>query len=311
MIRLVATLIIMLSCLKVVAQQDPLISHLFYNKIYVNPAFAGQQEEICTNIVYRNQWAGIEGAPTSTLFSLDAPLQLFGKKHGVGLLISNETLGFEKNFLGSLQYAYTHHLQTGSLSFGLKLGLYNKAYDAAWQTPDGGNGSNDVAIPMAKDQSMTYDLGLGIVYNLNNLYVGFSTVHLTQPKFKFATSDIPFLKRHYYLISGYKIMLPNSSFELTPNLLLAFDGSSRQITTNVNLLYNKKVWGGVTYRTLNSLDINIGTELFNGIKIGYAYGLNLSKLIKTNSGSHEIMISYCFNLGIEKIPQKYRSVRFL
>jgi type IX secretion system PorP/SprF family membrane protein len=301
----------MLSCLKVVAQQESLISHIFYNKIYANPAFAGQQDEICTNIVYRNQWVGMEGAPTSTLFSLDAPLQLFGKKHGVGLVISNETLGFEKSFMSNLQYAYQQNLRKGSLSFGLKLGLYNKAYDASWLTSEGGNGDGDFSIPTPKDHSMTYDLGLGVVYTLNNLYVGLSAVHLTQPKFKFINSNIPFLKRHYYLMSGYIINIPNSPFELTPNILFAFDGSSRQITTNVNIQYNKKVWGGVTYRTLNFLDINIGTELFNGIKIGYAYGLNFSKLIKANSGSHEIMISYCFNLGIEKIPQKYRSVRFL
>jgi hypothetical protein len=80
---------------------------------------------------------------------------------------------------------------------------------------------------------------------------------------------------------------------------------------NVNALYNKKFWGGVTYRTLNSMDVNLGIELFNGIKIGYAYGLNFSKLIKTNSGSHEVMIGYCFSLGVTSNPQKYRSVRFL
>jgi type IX secretion system PorP/SprF family membrane protein len=311
MIRLVTILIIMVSCLKVVAQQDPLISHLFFNKLYVNPAFAGQQDEICTNIINRQQWVGLEGAPKSTLFTLDAPLSIMGIKSGIGLELINETLGFEKNFSGSLQYSYIRNLRSGSLSFGLKIGLYNKAYDATWQTPDGGNGQDDVAIPQPKDQSMTYDLGFGALYVLDNFYVGFSAAHLTQPKFKFATSDIPFLKRHYYLISGYKLIIPNSPIELTPNVLVAYDGGSPQLTMNINALYNKKFWGGVTYRTLDALDINVGIELFNGIKIGYAYGLNLSKLIKTNGGSHEFMIGYCFNLGIGGVPQKYRSVRFL
>jgi len=40
-------------------------------------------------------------------------------------------------------------------------------------------------------------------------------------------------------------------------------------------------------------------------------GLNFSKLINTNIGSHEIMLAYCFSLGFEKTLQKYKSVRFL
>ena len=301
----------MISCIGVVAQQDPLISHIFYNKVYVNPAFAGQQGEINANIVSRQQWVGLNGAPKSTLFSLDAPLRILGMNTGVGIQLNNESLGFEKNFSGNFQFAYIKDLRAGDLSFGLKLGVFNKAFDGTWQTPDGGNGQTDVAIPQQKDQSMTYDLDLGVNYTLDKFYVGLSVNHLTQPKFKFATSEIPYLKRHYYLISGYRINNSNSSLELTPNVLVMYDGSSPLLTMNVNALYNKKFWGGVTYRTLNSMDVNFGIELFNGIKIGYAYGLNFSKLIKTNSGSHEVMIGYSFSLGVQGNPQKYRSVRFL
>lgn len=295
----------------VFAQQDPLISHIFFNKVYQNPAFAGQQGEICANIISRQQWVGLDGAPQTTLFTINSPIRIAGMNSGLGLQITDDRLGFEKNFSGSLEYAYIQDLRSGSLSFGLQLGVYNKAFEGTWLTPDGGNGQNDVAIPQEKDQSMIFDMGIGLVYSLDNLYVGFSATHLTQPKFKFATSEIPYIKRHYYLMSGYRINMPGSPVEITPNLIVKYDGGSPQITMNVNALYNKKFWGGVTYRIIDALDVNIGIELFNGIKIGYAYGLNLSKLIKTNGGSHEIMLGYCFNFEFGKIPQKYRSVRFL
>jgi len=311
MIRLITIIVILVSGLEVFAQQEPLISHVFFNKIYVNPAFAGHQGEICTNIINRQQWVGLEGAPQSTLFTIDAPMRIFGISSGVGLQLNNETLGFEKNFSGNLQYAYLHDLHTGNISIGVKLGLFNKAFDATWQTPDGGSPESDVAIPLSKDQSMTYDIGLGVAYTLNNFYVGISVIHLTQPKFKFASSEIPYLKRHYFLMSGYKMAIANSPLELSTNMLIKYDGSSPQLTTNLNATYNKKFWGGVTYRTLDAVDINLGIELFNGIKIGYAYGINFSKLIKTNGGSHEVMIGYCFDLKIGGVPQKYKSVRFL
>ncbi len=307
--RIILVHIFLISIIVVNAQQDPLLSHIFFNKVYQNPAFAGDQGEICTNIINRQQWVGFEGAPQTTIFTINAPINVLGLNSGIGLSLTNDQLAFEKSFSGNLDYAYIHALGSGSISFGVQFGIFNKAFEGAFTAPDGIDG--DVVIPKGKEQSLIFDLGFGSLYNLNNLYIGLSVTHLTQPKFKFSSSEMSYLKRHYYLMSGYKINLSNSPIELSPNLLVSFDGSSPQLTINMNMLYNKKFWGGVTYRTLDAIDINLGIELFNGIKIGYAYGLNFSKLIKTNTGSHEVMLGYCFNLGFDKAPQKYRSVRFL
>ncbi len=292
------------------AQQDPLISHIFFNKVYLNPAFAGSHGEICANVISRQQWVGFDGAPKTNAFSINAPVRLFGLNSGAGLSIANDIIGFEKNFAGNLSYALIQNLGAGNLSFGVQLGIFNKAIDGTFTAPDGIDG--DVIIPKSKEQDMVLDMGVGTVYTQNNLYVGFSVSHLIQPKFKFSAAEISYLKRHYYLMSGYNLSFSGSPIELMPNILVSYDGGSPQLTMNMNLLYNKKFWGGVTYRTLDAMDINIGIELFNGMKIGVAYGLNFSKLISTNSGSYEVMLAYCFNLGgADKVPQKYRSVRFL
>jgi len=272
--------------------------------------FPKSLDSICANAIYRQQWVGFDGAPQTTVFTINSPLNVLGLNSGIGLSLTNDQLGFEKNFSGNIQYAYLHAVGSGILSFGVQLGIYNKAYDGTFTTPDA-TPDEDIGIPKTKDHSLIFDMGFGAVYTLNNLYIGFSASHLAQPKFKFSTNEIHYLKRHYFLMSGYKLNIPNSPIELMPNVLVAFDGSSPQFTFNMNMVYNKKFWGGVTYRTLDALDLNLGIELFNGIKIGYAYGLNFSKLIKTNSGSNEVMIGYCFNLGFDKAPQKYRSVRFL
>jgi len=47
------------------------------------------------------------------------------------------------------------------------------------------------------------------------------------------------------------------------------------------------------------------------VKIGYAYDFETTDLISHQSGSHEIMVSYAFKVGVEKASQKYRSIRFL
>ena len=303
-------LLFILGTFFVKAQQDPLISHIFNNKTYINPAFAGTQSDICVNLINRLQWFGLEGAPNTTLMNINSPLKMFGINSGIGLTLLNDEIGFEKNFIGMLDYSYHHNLSAGTLSFGLQLGINNKAFDGTWTTPDIAAGS-DPAIPSEKDQDLVFDMGIGVAYSIGKFYTGISATHLTQTKFKFSNSEIPFLKRHYYIVSGYNYELPNSKIELKPNILVKSDGSSAQMLINIDALYNKKFWTGVSYRTANGIDIKIGIELFSGIKIGFSYGLNGSEIIKTNSGSYEVMLGYCFNLGFDKIPQKYKSVRFL
>jgi hypothetical protein len=55
----------------------------------------------------------------------------------------------------------------------------------------------------------------------------------------------------------------------------------------------------------------VGLELFNGIRIGYAYDFPLSDIRKSTSGSHEFMVNYCFDLSLGKSPMRYKSIRFL
>ncbi|NMD03750.1 MAG: type IX secretion system membrane protein PorP/SprF [Bacteroidales bacterium] len=84
-----------------------------------------------------------------------------------------------------------------------------------------------------------------------------------------------------------------------------------QATVTSLVRYNKKVWGGVSYRAGDSVIGLIGIELFNGIRIGYSYDFPLSDVRKSTYGSHEFMVNYCFDLSFGKSPMRYKSVRFL
>ena len=76
-------------------------------------------------------------------------------------------------------------------------------------------------------------------------------------------------------------------------------------------MYNKKFWAGVSYRVGAAVVGMIGIDILNGVKIGYSYDFDTSALISYPKGSHEIMVGYDFTLGIEKTPQKYKSIRYL
>ena len=55
----------------------------------------------------------------------------------------------------------------------------------------------------------------------------------------------------------------------------------------------------------------IGLQLIEGLKVGYSYDFYTSALMNHNQGSHEILLNYCFKVGVEKAPQKYKSIRYL
>jgi hypothetical protein len=46
---------------EVKAQQDPQYTQYMYNMNIVNPAYAGSKENISFGLLYRKQWANIEG----------------------------------------------------------------------------------------------------------------------------------------------------------------------------------------------------------------------------------------------------------
>jgi type IX secretion system PorP/SprF family membrane protein len=105
--------------------------------------------------------------------------------------------------------------------------------------------------------------------------------------------------------------LPNPSLELLPSVFAFSDGKVTQVAVTSLIRYNKKVWGGVSYRAGDALIGMVGFELFNGIRLGYAYDFTISDIRKNSNGSHEFMVNYCFDLRLGKSPMKYKSIRFL
>jgi len=297
------------------AQQDPQLSQYMNNTLVYNPGYAGSKDAICASALYRQQWVGLKGAPVTSGFTVNMPLNIFKISSGLGLTIIDDKIGYEKNTGINFVYAYRMDIKNGEgkLGIGLSGGFLNKSLDLGtdtWETPEGNDGTGDQAIPSKKESAITYNLGLGVYYKTEKIYLGISSTNITQPSIKFSKGT-PNLTRHYYITAGYDLALPNPSLELIPSVLIGSDGRSSSIDINSLLLYNKRIWGGVTYRLNAAIVGMIGIELKNGIKIGYSYDFATTDITHYSSGSHELIINYCFNVVKEKIRRKYKSVRFL
>ena len=297
-----------------VAQQDEQFSQYMYNQLDFNPGSAGSKEAINASLLGRQQWVGIKGAPTTSIFSVNAPIKPFKINSGIGITILSDNIAYNKNVGLKLAYAYRMDVNNGMGKFGIgfSAGLLNNALKSANWNPVDGASTNDLSIPGQNDSGSSFDFGLGVFYKTDNLYLGLSSTHLLQPVVKYKTSSAEFPNsRHYYLTAGYNLAMKNPLFDLQPSVLIASVGSSSSADLNCVLLYNKKIWGGVTYRVGSAVIGMIGIELISGLRIGYSYDYSITSLSKYNSGSHEIMVGYSFNVSKEKIPHKSRSVRFL
>ena len=267
--------------------------------------------KICLTAVHREQWVGFTGAPSTSFFNANGSFSLFGASHGAGLSILNDSYGFNSDLGLSLSYAYRIDIGNGKLGIGLNLGMLNKAIAPEWNIPAGlGSVEGDPYIPKNNESRVAFDMGLGFFFRSEQLFFGISTTHLNQSRIRYSDAN-PYMVRHYYATAGYTLQLINPLYEVMPSFVLKTDGNANQLYINTMVRYNKKLWGGVSYRAGDAIVGIFGLELFNGVRATYSYDFVTSRIGKYSDGSHEFSLGYCFDLSLDKSPQRYKSVRFL
>jgi len=297
------------------SQQERQVSHYMYDQISINPGSAGSSDMISTHAIIRQQWPGIEGGPTDLILNLSAPFRLGTTHHGLGLAIWSDQLGYNSDIDLSLSYAYQFQVGNGRLGLGISGSFINREVNGnEWIFPDP-DISTDDDVPTGDQSEFAIDMGAGLFYTTEELYVGLSTTRILQSEYKFENSTnltvIEKLSRQYYLTAGYSLQLGNPLIEFLPSIFVTTDTKVTKIDVNATLMYNKKFWGGVSYRVGSAVVGMVGLSILNGVKVGYAYDFDTSKMMNVSKGSHEVMVGYDFRVGLDKIPQKYKSIRYL
>jgi len=311
--KIVSTFIVLfVVAVSAFGQGDPQFSQNMYSRLTVNPAYAGSTGGLCATALYRNQWVGFQGQPTTGSFSLDG---LASPLHGgVGLVVNADKIGLENSTDVRLSYAYRMRLFTnGRLALGLSAGLLNKTINA-----DGfvsGSNTPDPNIPAGTPSSNAVDVGFGAYFNTNDFYVGISSLHLNQPTLEYTGASngggIKYqVQRTYYIMAGYNYPLTRE-ITLKPSVFIKTYTASTQVDFNTTVLYNNLVWAGVSYRLEDAVALMAGVNVTEQFKIGYSYDITTSSIKTYSSGSHEIMLRYCFKLDNRRPAYSNRTIRFL
>ena len=303
--RIVFLCVILFCVLSLSAQQDPQFSQNMFNKLANNPGYAGSTSGISTSVLHRSQWMGFDderAAASTQNCSVDAEVPILNG--GVVLNIVKDNIASFSNLGIQASYAYRTQLGFGQIGMGMSVGMYQSGLNGGALRP---SQAGDPVIPTGDVNGSKLDIGAGVYFNNQNMYIGLSSAHMTEPTIEWSDGQSYNLARHYFLISGYNYEI-NPQFSLHPSIYLKHDGATSQLDINTNLIYNNKMWSGVSYRVDEGVIILAGMDINESLRFGVGYDVTI---INPMSNSFEFMLGYNFKVKTTKTISKYKNPRFL
>jgi type IX secretion system PorP/SprF family membrane protein len=281
--------ILLLGIFEASAQQESQYTQYMYNTMTFNPGYTGSREVISAMGLYRTQWVGLDGAPTTMNFSIQSPLGYHG--NGIGLNITSDEVGPTKNTGVTVNYAYT--LLVGDdlkISLGISGGFDSYKVDYTKlniETPD--------AYMTGVVSQFSPNVGAGVYLHTYNWYFGLSVPKLLKTDHdNDIASSVYTTKSHMYAIAGYVFDL-NPYLRFKPAVLAkVVAGAPVAVDLSGNFLINDKFTVGAAYRWGSAVSGLAGFQITDGLQIGYAYDYETTNLGNYNSGSHEIFLRFDF-----------------
>ena len=278
------------------AQQEYTYTFFGDNTSFFNPAATGTQDFASLTGVFRKQWVGFDGSPTSGGVTYEAPLKKFNM--GLGGMVYQDHVGVTNQTNVAALYSYQIKLNDkNKLAFGVNAGidLVNTKYEKLLYWDQGDeifeNNYVNVFVP---------HFGIGAYYYTKKFYAGISIPRLMSvnaDQFNSANfQNAPSLLTHYYLNAGYTADL-NDNFSLKTAMLLKYvKNVNPQVDVSVLAMYKKMIGLGISYKSLGFASTFLQYNYKDAIVFGYAFDFSLNPLQGYTKGSHEILLQYRFGL---------------
>jgi type IX secretion system PorP/SprF family membrane protein len=284
------------------AQQLPQITQYMNNNYVINPAVAGMYDYYQVNTTIRNQWAGMNEGPRTSVISI------YGKHSnnvGLGGTVYNDVTGPTSRIGGSASYTYAFQLtQKIKLSLALQGGFTQfKIIKDNIPVKD----QNDPLMLGGNVVRTLPDATFGLNVSGNKWYIGAAIPQLLSSELKLmdddfariydTTSQNGKLASHIYVLGAYTYDI-NPAISIEPSIFLkSVAGAKTQIDFGIKSEYKEMIWVGMNYKMnndLSSLAALLGYNINERFNIGYSYGMPSSATSNYYSGSHEFMLGVKF-----------------
>jgi type IX secretion system PorP/SprF family membrane protein len=280
------------------AQQDVLFTQYMYDKLELNPAYAGSQELFAMDMLTRIQWVGIQGAPRTISFTAHTPLK--DPHIGLGFEAIRDALGPSVDYGVEGSFAYRVIFPTTKLCFGVAAGIKYSDIDWSALNPQDGN---DFELNNQVKNKVVPDVDFGIYYYGSQFYVGLSSKHLLQNQTVVesttpadAKNTYTTLLRHFYGMAGGAFPL-GGNVVFMPSILCKYvQNAPFQTDLNASFMIYNVLTLGATYRTDAAVGLLVEVNISKNFTFGYSYDIWFNTLQSYNKGSHEIHLGCCFDI---------------
>lgn len=296
-----------------IAQQDPHFTQYMFNKSYWSPALTAHDGKGSLSVLSRAQWIGYEptfeqdgGAPATQFLNFSTPVSFKEMPLGLGVNVIYDKLGVLNNMEAQVSLAYHKIMNRGTLSFGIRPAFVNRTLDfSKLRFVD----SSDPKNVQTKESQAVFDLAFGMSYSTDNYLLAAGVNHLLRPEFNYgidASSNVSNKASMIYNLYGEYSYRLTYNIDLTPSLLVASDLNTYSLDLSVIATYNKKIWGGLSYRNNEAMALLMGYSFLdnNQLKAGYSFDYIIKDQSAKQPTSHEIFIRYdlpSISTGAKKI----------
>jgi type IX secretion system PorP/SprF family membrane protein len=289
------------------AQQDIALTHFSYNKMGFNPGATGIDEGLCFSTVMRNQWDKVNGAPNSVAFNGEMHLPSFDINHnaGVGLNVTHDAIGFNRQTNLSLSYSHHFEIGPGKLGVGISLGMVNFGLSPTWVPPQT---LADAVLPVASSTA-GFDANLGLFYKAPDWYAGISATHIPGSALGVKTgsggtpaaSTTYDMAQHFFAMGGYTFKnVAGGNIDVQG--LMQTELTHYSFNINARYIWRDFLYGGLAFRTADAISPMLGVKFVKGQNLrgtwtgwaGYSYDANIGTISKISNGTHEIALKFCY-----------------
>ncbi len=309
--KILYSLLLTALTISVQAQQEHHYTQFMYNKLLINPAYAGVRGTPSITGIFRSQWIGFEGAPQSALISFNSPF--LSKRVGVGGVISHNRIGFQRDFQANLAYSYNLiNSDDYSVRIGIMGSLRSLGVDYTKAKP---NTLTDPSLTNVSVNDFYGNVGAGIYTTIKDkVYFGVSVPRIYANVIGFPNGTATLLAKeyqHFYGMVGAIIPL-SEDINLMPAVLLKYvTNAPFDADINLNLDIRKKFTAGFSYRLGGdgfgeSFDLLTFWQATPQMGIGASYDFTLSGIKDYSVGSIEILVQS----DLKKKKRKMSNPRF-
>ncbi len=297
--------------------------YLTDNYYLIHPSMAGVANCAKVRLTARQQWFGVDDAPSLQTLSVNG--RIGDSPVGVGGILFNDANGYHSTVGGYATFAYhlmfsRNEIDLNMLSFGLSAGFLQYKLD---ETDFLAPGEFDQAIAGIEQSATNFNIDFGFSYHFLDFYAHFTAKNiLANEGINFNDQGFEFDNLRTYLASiGYTFSKFGSDWSYEPSIMYMYRDATEESSIDINAkVYREmdfgKVWGGLSYRrSLDGAEFVDGSGTssqklqyftpfvgvdYNNFVFAYTYSYQANTVNFNTGGFHQITLGYNFNCRKEK-----------